>query len=335
MIPFIQEKSFNYAIFSKYIDNAVKNNQWSNYGVAVQELEVRARKMLEISDDKAVIATCSGTGALHALVYGIRRTKESDLRVTTQDFNFPSASLGPCGGPIVVDFDQNLDIQMEDTFLVDYGDLIIVTNCFGHLQNLDHILSQAKKHDKFIIFVNAATPYSFYNDTNSCNLGIGSIVSLHHTKPIGFAEGGLIIVDKEYEENCRKAVNFGFTDNEFNERSGNYKMSELSAAGVLQWWDQFNIKEMVEKYHHNYFTMKYELAVNIDGGAIPNHADDKWFPTLMPWISHKPMTIEDAYFKDRICKKYYKPLRGFPNSTIVYDSILCYPVHEGLSETKT
>ena len=40
-MTFIQSKSFNHALFSKYIDNAVETNQWSNYGWAAQELEKR------------------------------------------------------------------------------------------------------------------------------------------------------------------------------------------------------------------------------------------------------------------------------------------------------
>ena len=59
MIPFIQKKSFNYPLFSKYIDSAVETNQWSNYGWAVGELEKRAKKLLKISDDTAVIAVNS------------------------------------------------------------------------------------------------------------------------------------------------------------------------------------------------------------------------------------------------------------------------------------
>ena len=331
MIPFIQRKNYNRIKFIKYLSNAEKTNQWSNYSASVQLLEKRARTLLEISDDKAIIATCSGTAALHALVFGIRRYKEKDLRVTTQDFNFPSASLGPCSGPIVVDFDTELNIQMGDSYLVDYGDIIIATNCFGHLQNLNYLLDQIKKYDKILIFDNAATPYSFYNNTNSCNLGLGSCISLHHTKPLGFGEGGLVIVNKEYEEVTRQAINFGFTQNEFNERSSNFKMSELAAAGILQWWDQVDLQAMMEKYQNNYYQLKYKLTTHSNGYSFPNYAEDKWFPFCMPWIHEEATSINQAYIKDRVVKKYYKPLRGYPNSTLIYNNILCYPIHEGLN----
>ena len=53
-------------------------------------------------------------------------------------------------------------------------------------------------------------------------------------------EGGLVIIDKEYEEAVRRACNYGKVGEQFNERSGNFKMSEFSAAGILQYWDQFD-----------------------------------------------------------------------------------------------
>ena len=330
--PFIQTKTFDHTMFALYVKKAEQTNYWSNYGNAVQALEVRARELLKISEDKAIIATSSGTTALHAMVYGIRQFDQLDHRVTTQDFTFPSASLGPCEGPIVVDFDQELNMQMEDSYLIDYGKLCIATNCFGHLQNLNYLITQTKKLGKILIFDNAATPYSFYEGTNSCNLGVGSFISLHHTKPIGFGEGGLAIIDKKYEEITRRSLNFGYDDNKkFTERSGNFKMSELSAAGILQWWDQFNIEEMMETYQTNYYNGRYKLTVESNGQCFPNHSDDKFFPFCLPWIHENPIEIDNAFYKHIDCKKYYKPLRDTPNSHYVYDRIMCYPIHGGVS----
>ena len=333
LIPFLQNKQFNYTYFQKYIEKASNTNQWSNGGYAAQCLEERARELLQINDDKAVIATCNGTAALHALVNGIREFDQHDHRVTTQDFTFPSASLGPCQGPIVVDFDEKLNIQMEDTFLIDYGKIVIATNCFGHLQDLNYITTQAVNHGKILIFDNAATPYSFYKGTNSCNLGVGSFVSFHHTKPIGFGEGGIAIIDKKYEETTRRAINFGYDSNkQFSERSGNYKMSDIVAAGILQWWDQFNIEEMMETYQTNYYNARYKLTVESNGQCFPNHSDDKFFPFCLPWVHEQPTDIDNAFYKHIECKKYYKPLRDTFNSTLVYDRIICYPIHGEVNE---
>ena len=87
----------------------------------------------------------------------------------------------------------------------------------------------------------------FITGTNSCNLGNASFISLHHTKPLGFGEGGLAIVDKHLEEQVRIACNFGFVDRKFNERGSNFKISEISAAAILQYWDTFNIDTLKDK----------------------------------------------------------------------------------------
>ena len=331
-MSFIQSKKFNYEKFTSYLEDAEKTNQWANYGHAVQILENRARQLLKISDEKAIIATCNGTAALHAIILCIRLKNKQDLRVTTQNFTFPSASTGPCSGPIVIDFDENLNVQIKDEYLINYGAILIVTNCFGHLQNIDYIKTQSKKLDKILIFDNAATPYSFYNNINSCNYGTASFISLHHTKPIGFGEGGLVIIDKKYEKNVREAINFGYDkDYNFNERSSNFKMSELAAAGILQWWDQFDIDEMVKTYQKNYYDALYKLQIANTGNPFPNHSDDTFLPFILPWIYDNPVKIEDSYFKKVISKKYYKPLRyqdaAFPISNQLYERILCYPIH--------
>ena len=56
---------------SKYLHQAEKSNQWSNWGWAGGELERRARDMFEIEESKSIIATCSGTTAIHAILYAI------------------------------------------------------------------------------------------------------------------------------------------------------------------------------------------------------------------------------------------------------------------------
>ena len=48
-------------------------------------------------------------------------------------------------------------------YLIDYGMLCIATNCFGHLQNLDYVISQAEKLGKILIFDNSTPPIVFIN----------------------------------------------------------------------------------------------------------------------------------------------------------------------------
>ena len=311
--------------FHHYLQKAQETNQFTNYGWAAKELEIRARDMLKIDESKAIIACCSGTAALHAMLWGIQR-QDGTQRVGTQDFTFASNSLGPASGPIVFDMKVDGTVNLGDDVNAHYVKILIVTNCFGHLQDFDYI-SEFKY--PYLIFDNAATPYTFLNGSNSCNYGVGSYISLHHTKPIGFGEGGLAIIDKEYEESVRTATNFGIIDGMFNERSGNYKISDISAAAILQWWDQFDIKTLSEQYADNYFKLKYEFR-DLEGTNWINYSEDEmFFPNCFPYLSES--TIPNEVLDKYEVKKYYKPLRDFPISKHLYNKIKCFPLTEGIN----
>ena len=310
--------------FQNYLQNAEKTNQFTNYGWAAKELEIRARDMLEIDESKAIIACCSGTAALHAMLWGIQR-QDGTQRIGTQDFTFASNSIGPAEGPIVTDMKPDCNLNLDDPYITQ-SKILIVTNVFGHLQDLDYI---SEYYFPYIIFDNAACPYTFWEGSNSCNWGTGSYISLHHTKPIGFGEGGLAIIDKKYEESVRIATNFGLVDGNFNERSSNYKISEVSAAAILQWWDQFDINTLSNQYQDNYFKLKYEFR-DIEGKTWINHSEDgKFFPNCFPFFAEEkiPKEISEKYE----IKKYYKPLRGFSVARALYDNIQCFSITEGIN----
>ena len=322
MNNFILKKSFNADVFNKYLQEAILSNQFANYGAAVKLLEQKARDKLKINDNKAIIATSSGSSALNAIIYAFSRQDETAYRVSTQDFTFPCNSQGAAEGAIIADLDNNLQFNVLDDMVQTYSNMVIVTNCFGHLQNLDYIQEHTSNLGKKLILDNAATPYSFWKNSNSCNIGNASFVSLHHTKPIGFGEGGLAIIDKEYEQSVRTAINFGLVEGKFNERGGNFKMSELSAAGILQWWDSFDLEELAVEFTSKYYQSRYTHR-DLDGFVYPHHADEDqpFFPNCLPFIHEEPTSIEK--YAEWDAKKYYKPLRGLSNATYVYDRITC------------
>ena len=165
--------------------------------------------------------------------------------------------------------------------------------------------------------------------SNSCNYGCGSYISLHHTKPLGFGEGGLAIIDREYEEATRIATNFGIIDEQFNERSGNYKISEVNAAAILQWWDQFDIETLATQFKDNYYKLMYELR-DVEGKAYAHYSEDEtFFPNCYPFFPDRD--IPEEFSNKYEIKKYYKPLRGFKISNYFYDKIKCFALTEGIN----
>jgi dTDP-4-amino-4,6-dideoxygalactose transaminase len=328
MINFVPKKAFNKQIFMKYLNKSIESNQLSNYGPNVQLLEERARKMLKIPEEFEVIATCNGTTALHSIFWGFERQQMKNMQKAVQNFTFPASAQGPMSGAQKIDLDIGYNIDLGHTLMQKYAEIICITNLFGHLQELEIVVNRLKAAGKIVIFDNAATPYSFYRGINSCALADGSMVSLHHTKPIGYGEGGLAIIRKEIAPFVRGAINFGWVDGGFNERGSNYKMSELSAAGILQYWDSFDIDEMAKQYRENYFETAYKVAAKHGGNALPNKSDEEgFFPSNLPFIFNQPILPESIKAEVDV-KKYYQPLEDLPVSTDLYARTLNFPIHE-------
>jgi dTDP-4-amino-4,6-dideoxygalactose transaminase len=316
-MKFIQKKSINYIYLSSILSESDKDNHFSNYGPAVQLLEQTARDMLKISEDKAIIATSSGAAALQAILYGLGFSHHKPT-IATQAFTFPCNFQGLAENPEIFDCTTDYDIDISTV----QSEYIIITNCFGHLTNINRILETAQKNNKTIIFDNAATPYSFYKGENACNYGLASFISLHHTKPIGFGEGGLAIIDKKYESAVRSAINFGKYNNQFTPRGSNFKMSDVSAAGILQWWKQFNIDSYKDTLMNNYYQQLSKYNSNTVQ-LFKNHSID-FMPSCLPIIENSPV-LEYGYCIEEY-KKYYVPIKPLPNASRLYTNIACLPI---------
>ena len=151
MSSFIHFKPFDYIKFAKHIESAVITNQFSNYGASVHLLEQRARDMLKIDDSKAVIATNNGASALHSMLLAISR-KDGYRPIFTQDFTFPCNMQGPAEYAVIVDLNDDYQIDLYNIRFDFTNSIIIVTNCFGHLQDLNRIISFANDYNSIVLF---------------------------------------------------------------------------------------------------------------------------------------------------------------------------------------
>lgn len=328
-VSWVNHKEIDFDNIKARLNVSMRTNQMTNYGPVVRSLENYFMKELGIDKDKTVIAVANGAVGLHALVSGIEMIHGKKL-YATQAFTFPCSAQGSLIDSVIIDVDEDMGIDLEQVD-VEKIDGIIVTNLFGHTTQISKYTEWAKQHNKILIFDNATVSKTLYQGSNALNYGIGSIVSLHHTKPIGYGEGGLIIVDKKYEENIRRCINFGFNLEKgilkWNRNGSNYKMSEISAAFILEYLKIF--PSMVSKHIELY---KYFLECIKDVNVItfPNFSDGIPFVSCIPVIFNKPITTDHLYQLELLGitgRKYYNPLENKPKSTDIYDRILCLPCH--------
>jgi dTDP-4-amino-4,6-dideoxygalactose transaminase len=190
-----------------------------------------------------------------------------------------------------------------------------------------------------LIFDNAATAYTFYKGKNCVNFGDGCIISLHHTKPFGFGEGGAIIVDKKYENLVRGLICFGMNLSEkkhYLPEGNNYKMSEISAIYILQYLENnfYSIISIHQKLYDYFFNLINTKFSHLKCKLFPSFHDKTitcaCFPILFENYNDniRVNLLENGIF----CKKYYHPLINTPNCLHIYNNILCIPCTKDMTE---
>lgn len=334
-VPWINHKPCDWNDVSARLNDSFASNQLTNYGPVVRELESYFTHVLNISSDKVVIAVVNGAVGMNALVAGIDWTRGKQHRYATQAFTFPCAAQGPLQHSLIVDIDQEYGPDLQQ--VPDEIDGLIVTNLFGHVGHLDKYLDWAEQKQKILLFDNATVPLTTYRGRSALDYGVGSIISLHHTKPIGFGEGGLIVVDRRYETNVRKCINFGFETNNgvvsWHPQGMNGKMSEIAAATILS-----HLKlhlESIQRHQIDMYQLFQEKLRAVPGVRLfPNRGDVPFVSCLALICDRRVGELELQVFERHhiTAKKYYTPLRNLPQSTQLFDRILCLPCHLGVDE---
>ena len=327
MLNWVPKKSIDHNLIKTYLSSTEKTGQFTNYGPNVRILEEKTRKYFEVDESKSVIVVTNGSTAIQVLAAAIEYENKQTIKWATQAFTFPPSSQCNLADTSIIDIDTDggLDLQQVD----DTIDGVIVTNIFGNVVDIEKYEEWAKANNKYLIFDNAATCHTFYKGKNCVNYGIGCGISFHHTKPFGFGEGGAIIVDKKYEKAVRSLINFGIglTDNYFVKEGTNGKMSDISAAYILQFLDS-SFQTIVEKHRglYKYFKDEMKRRNICHVKLFPSfHDEDKNVPACFSLLFDDYSDIYEKRILDAgiFCRKYYHPLKELPVAAQVFRDILC------------
>lgn len=327
-IRWVPNKSVNTHQVAEYMEITSKSNHFTNGGPLTCELEKWVYRTLSLSKGKSVVCVNNGSVGIQVLCASIEYTIGRRLRWATQSFTFPQSAQGYLNDATIIDIDEGggLDLSKVNVYEVDG---IIVTNVFGNVVDINKYIDWAKIFNKYIVFDNAATPCTYYGGLNSCDWGHGSIISFHHTKPIGFGEGGAIIVDEKYETAVRRLINFGLDNKHHNVQWSplgvNGKMSDISAIYILQYLTNYH--KIVSHHRKLYFYFDGKLKGVKGVRLYPNHSD------AIPFVSCFCLLFDEyddnlrktLLEKGVYCRKYYKPLKPTPIASKLYKNVLCIP----------
>jgi dTDP-4-amino-4,6-dideoxygalactose transaminase len=330
MIKYIQRKSINPKLFQEALKESHERNHFSNNGPAKVALEKKLDNLLDWNNDKAVLCTANGTLALHAIYLFLHR-RNKNFKIVSPSFTFPSCAVGFADIDLL-DIDDTYTMPLTDENINNY-DIFVITNLFGtYPPNIKKWIEKCKQNNKILIFDNASSPMTQIDGINMCNFGDFSFGSLHHTKYLGFGEGGFIVLPKHHYEEFTRILGFGFQKDvikrKYDRHSSNYKISDVSCASILQHINTFNIEEYKQK--QKFFL---EQLQEVKGIKPFNYTEGVVYGN-MP-IVYKNSTALGVFRKNGIeAQKYYYPLVEHKNSMFLFDRIVNLPFHLGIKESE-
>jgi len=338
MINWVPTKNVDFDEVNLKINNCIAAKHLTNNGKNVIELQKKIKDVFNIDQDKEVLLTCNGALGINTLIGGLNIFYEKNIRWAVQAFTFPCSRQGLLMDSIIFDIDENMgpDICELEKKINDY-DGILITNCFGASVNIQLYEDFCKKNNKLLLFDNAASPLTYYNGKNHLNYGIGCMVSLHHTKPIGFGEGGFIVFDKKYLESMEKIICFGFTKFDrynYNKYASNYKMSEIACIYITNFLNQLNnINEHHNKMLQYFITLINKNNLNNKIKLIKNYSNfNESLMSTIPIVFDFNINTDSFTDKNIEAKKYYYPLeKTFKNSYDLFNKIICLPLNTDLT----
>lgn len=353
------------------LKSSFETNQVTNGGPCTKRLERLIADVLEIdTDNRSVIAVCNGAAGLHAIAVAIDMflndlndlnettplstptTSNDDddddddqvmrMRYATQAFSFPcSAQTSFAHRTEIIDVNEQGTIDMEKLSPSTNG--LVVTNVFGYIcgREFQKYLDwkNESRERRFLIFDNAAAPFSQFRGKNINNYGDACMVSLHHTKIIGFGEGGVVIVRKDLEKYVRRAINFGF-DNilhlAWSPEATNGKISDVAAAFCINHIEH-NAKSLMECcrritrelqqiHEKSKFKSEWSLLASDDDDSTEN------IPSVLCILmkdEHVASHVRNSFIQSGVeARQYYRPLMPLENATSIYKRIVCLPSHD-------
>ncbi len=177
-----------------YVTQAARDGWDENHTKYVNLFE---KKFSEYIGRTYALATSSCTGALHLACLAIGIKKGDEVIVPNATWQASIEPLYYVGAtPIFVDIEPDtwcIDPNAILSHITPKTKAIIVVDLYGHIADMDAIITLAKKHNLAIIEDAAEAVGSEYKDKKGGSFGDVSCVSFHGSKTLVTGEGGMLL----------------------------------------------------------------------------------------------------------------------------------------------
>lgn len=317
-IKFIESKNINLSNIDTLLNLSKETNSWANRGPLWHLLKNSYQSYFGNLNNKAVIPCSSGGVALQAIINLLNIKYNKKLRWCVSSFSFYNVSRGALSDSIIIDSDSKGMISIDELNkqnkrIFNNFDGVILTNVFGLLTDFSTYQEWCLKNNKILIIDNAAGI-----STNIPNISYQAF-SLHHTKPYGFGEGGLAVIDECDYELFLSLIEYKPMINHHKDWLTNGKLSDWSSAPLIDRLANSDLwVPLYQMQARRIKNIAFELGISLLGDSeIPKMS--------LPLIFKKNIELqENKYIK---LGKYYQPLKQTKNTMNIYNRILNFPCH--------
>ncbi len=330
-VPFIENKSPQPVRLAQVMALSQRANRHANGGPVVGLLEAAiARLTCSGSQREAVVVASATVGLQLACAAAALARDGQPMHWVTPAQGFFSVATGPLGHTAVMDCtpEGGLDLAALQALPQADWDGLILTNLFAGQSDWAEARALCDRHGKALVIDNALGLLD--RDPSADASGDVEVISLHHTKPWGYGEGGVVLAPPKVARVIRALANFGAGLGPAARRfATNGKLSDLAAAAILERLERLPNWSVL--YHMQYrriasVVQEYDLPLHVP--AAPRSP-----PAFVPLRAAQPVP-ETALIQPQVhFRKYYRPLGAAdatPNAHRFFDHVLCCPCNPHL-----
>lgn len=328
--------------YTSYLKRAFDKVWLTNRGELVEELELKLKKFLNISN---LTLTTNGTLPLQIAIKAL----ELEGEIITTPFSYvatTSTIVWENCTPIFVDIEPEyltIDPSKIEKAITEKTSAILATHVFGNPCNVEEIEKIAKKHNLKVIYDAAHCFGVKYKGKSIFEYGDVSTCSFHATKIFHTGEGGCMVTNNpELHHKLFYHHNFGHkTPTNFYGVGTNAKMSELQAAMGLAVFDHIqeifeNRKKAVELYN--------ELLKDSPVQTLKIRENTEWnyhyYPIILDNEESLLKILNELNKNDIYPRRYFYPSLNTldfvdyietPVSESISKKVLCLPLSSGIT----
>lgn len=329
--PSITEKEVEYAT------DAARNGWGAQCYDYIYRFEEAFRRHLGV---KYVVATSSGTGALHMGLAALGVGPGDEVILADTNWIASAAPITYLGAtPVFVDILPDswcIDPGLIEAAITPRTKAILAVHLYGNLCELDQLMAIGEKHGIPVIEDAAEALGSVYYGKRAGSIAKFGAFSFHGTKTITTGEGGAFVTnDADLYEHVFTLSNHGRTRQNtkqfWAEMVGfKYKMSNIQAAigcAQLERIDELTRrKREIFAYYKDSLSGLAGLSMNPEPENTVNGA---WMPTVVcsPETGITRERLQEVFAAEMIdARVFFWPLSSLPSFTPVPGNIHAYDI---------